>query len=277
VWLTVKQIKLIWPGLHLLSTNFFKFEEKSISYLSPWGPSGTVQNYDEGEWNRELMDRILALGRHLEKKSKSGGYVRMDFLDLRIAVFAARTSVHVVRQNARTFRKWNKAAKARFRFDQASIVELKSKTKLVIHSLERHLKRATRLFLRAHSRAEFERKAHEWARFLRWVKYHLTFFAKEPARQPGLRKYYQTMINHMCGIAGGVLLNDGYEQPDARDLRRAVRTYIRYARRERSAWWDFSTLIRYPGDSAARYRLLEFLEKHLTLKDCENRNARESR
>lgn len=277
MWLTPRQIRLMWPGLHLVTANFIIFQKKSISFHTPLDFAGMLHNSDQGEWSQELMDRMLAFGREIEKKSESGGYVRMDFLDLRVAIFAARTSIRVLRQRAWSWRKWDKASKAKFSLDQASIADLKSKTKVLIRTLELHLKRATRLFLRAHSRAEFERKAHEWARFLRWVKYHLTFFAKEPARQPGLRKYYQTMIDHICGIAGGVLLNDGYEQPDARALRRAVRTYVHYARRERASWWDFSTLLRFPGDFAARYRLLEFLEKHLTLKDCENRNAKESR
>jgi hypothetical protein len=244
------------------------YQEKGMSHDYAFHRLGTVRGYDNGDWNQDLMGRVLDLHARIKMKVESGGYLRMDFVDLRIAIFAVRTTVRVKRQDAELGRKWDEKTKAKLGFDDKALLRLQQKTRTLIQSLELKLKRANRTFEREHSRSEFRRAASEWNRFLRWIRYHLAYFGKAP-RDLGLRKYYQSAIDHIMEIARSVLLGAGYEMPSARDLRRAIRTFIRYSRRERSAWWDFSRLRHYPGDFAPRLRLLEFLEKHLNLQENE--------
>lgn len=267
VWLTAKQVRLIWPGLDCLAKNFSSYQEKGLCRNSASFRLGLIRGYDNGDWNQELMRRILTLHDLLDKKTQSGGYVRMNFIDLRIAIFAARTSLHVTRDVAQIARKWNERTKARFRFDRASLRKLKEKIDEVAQSLERYRKRANRLFLREHTQSEFRRKADEWRRFLRWLRYHLAYFAEEPHQFPTPRQYYREVIDHITGIASAVLLNDGYELPVPKDLRRVVRLYIKYGRQARLGPYDFSMLLRNRGDILARQRLLEFIEQRLPLKE----------
>lgn len=175
--------------------NFFTYQEKGVSHDQASSRLGIIRGYDNGDWNQELMEQILALHERLQRKSQSGGYVGMDFIDLRIAIFAGRTTVHVARQDAKIARKWDEKAKARFGLDLMSIRTLESKTKVLIRSLERQTKRANRLFLREHTQSEFRSKAHEWQRFLRWIRYHLAYFTKEQTNSDlSVRKYCQTVI-----------------------------------------------------------------------------------
>jgi hypothetical protein len=265
VWLTAKQAKLIWPGLDRVVSNLITYQEKGTTRNSASYRLAPIRGYDNGDWNQELLNKLLAIYKRLGSRCQSDGYVRMDFIDLRMAAFGARTHVHVVRQLAEIAVKWDQRTQEKFSWDLNSIRTLATQTKAVIRSLERRTKRANRLFMQEHTESEFREKAHEWQRFLRWLHYHLAFFGKEHPPEPSLRKYYLARIDYLIGIASSLLSCNGYQLPAPQDLRQVVRLYIRYSRRARFGQYGHDRLLRSPEEFIARLRFLEFLERHLTL------------
>jgi hypothetical protein len=214
------------------------------------------------------MDRIVALGNRLKPQAKTGGRVRMNFVELRVAALSARVTFKLKRMEAHDARKWDAATKRRHRLDREAIAQFEARTQRVIKSLEREMKRANRRFLSENSQSEFRTLSKNWLSHLRWIRFHLAFFKPLRSLTGGLRKFYQRHIDILVQIAKEALSANGYELPDSRELRRVIRLFSISSRRGRREIFNHRFLLDNPLDWIGRSRLVDFIERRLELKEA---------
>jgi len=267
--LSKSQMAIIWPGLDLIAKNYFMHVSTGESPNSyPFRTLPLPQGYDSGTWRQEFMDRIVALWKRLEPKKKLGGRVRLNFIELRVAALSARVTLKLKRMEAYGARKWSPESKRRRRLDRPAIVKFGVQTQRVIQSLERNMKKANRRFLSMYSQSEFRTLSKYWRSHLRWIRFHLTFFKSHRSLTGGYRKLYQLQIDTLVQIANEALLADGYELPDSRELRRAIRLFIQSSRRGRRGSYNHRFLLEHPSNPLGRSRLVDFIERRLELKEA---------
>jgi hypothetical protein len=174
-------------------------------------------------------------------------------------------NLKLCRLGARLRRDKDDEARRRLRVDKNSIAKLRKKTRPVIKSLERAMKRANRRFVREVSKKELESQSKQWQAHLRWMKYHILYFKPMPGN--GLRRLHQLRIDKLVAIAKAGLEDFDYELPSDKELRRMMRMYLRYSRRGRMGELEHHvTLLREPEAWNSQSVLVAFLEKRLQLK-----------
>ena len=103
--------------------------------------------FPRGKFDRDLMDEIIGLWKRLKPKVKAGGRVQMDAIELRATIFSVRANLDYVRSRRYFYRCLRSEDKVVFRLDDESFDQLNIKSKRVIQTLERHVKRANRTLL----------------------------------------------------------------------------------------------------------------------------------
>ena len=122
------------------------------------------------------MNRIQQFWTQLGPKKAAGGRAHMNFIDVRTAILSARVNLKLYRNRTAQARKWGEATKRRFRLDRIGIDRFKADTARVVCSLERIMKRADRLYVRAESEEQFVVLRKQWKAHLRWMKFNLLYF-----------------------------------------------------------------------------------------------------
>jgi hypothetical protein len=161
--LSKSQMTVIWPGLDLIVRNRLteiRTGESPNSY--PFRNLPLPRGYDSGTWSEAMMNRIFDLWGRLQPKAKTGGRVRLNFVELRVAALAARITLKLKRVAVDNARRWDAKTKKRCRLDRSAIENLERSTKRVITSLERQMKRANRQFLSLNPRYEFVLLSKTW-------------------------------------------------------------------------------------------------------------------
>jgi hypothetical protein len=172
-----------------------------------------------------------------------------------------------VRRRDRDSRRKDAKTKKTLGLDQAAIKKRKQRTLPVIKSLERNLKRATRSSLKITPQSEFAKMSKEWQSHLRWMKFHLAYF-KDVKGARGRRFVHRGVIDRLIAIAEEAIVREGFEIPDARELRNVVRLFVRYSRRGRIGTFHFRYMLENSQRRAAQEFLFEFVQKRIHLQEA---------
>lgn len=234
--LSPTQTQVIDKGLDFIAKAWIVSQQgRTTGTFYPFAIKPLPAGVNAGTFNQAIMDRILALWKRLAPKARTGGRMQMDWLELRIAIFACRSGLDLARYpESRVKHSVFKRRKRRSKSDP-EIARLAEKTRHVIACLEQHQKRATRLFKKTVDTSEFNIRAAEWKQHLHWIRLNLTFFRTADllfGHSP-LCKLRRRIVRRLVEIAQKVLPMQGYDLPPERTIRQAVRLYTRDCRRFR--------------------------------------------
>ncbi len=163
VRLSQHRMSIIWPGLDFIvrsNLTRIKTGESIASY--PFRIHPLPYGFELGGYRQAFMDLIHGLWTRLQPQAKTGGRVELNAFELRVAILSVRISLQLRRITARDFRKSDSETKRRFGSDKESIVRFGRKTTRVIESLERSMKRASRLYASVNSQFQFTTLSREW-------------------------------------------------------------------------------------------------------------------
>ncbi len=266
--LSASQMSIIWQGLDLVIKSYVARQTKGgIRYEYPFQVYPPPVGFLRGAFDRELMDLIIVLWKQLKPKAKTGGRVQMDAIELRAAIFGIRANIDFVRKRRHFHRRLSLETKARFGIDDASFDQLKIRSQRVIHTLERHMKRANRTLLSAVPRDAYGLLVHAWRMHLRWMWLHIAYFKPLPPVIGPRRIRQQRDLDELMKMTRYGLEREGYQSPDDIELRRMMRLYVRSARRGREGGRTAGFLLEHKNNVTARWFLAKFVLRRLDLKE----------
>jgi len=266
--LSLSQINILAPGIELLFRSHQHHQRTGASpFAYPFRIYPPPRGFDRGLYNQSFMDKTLKLWETLKTKSQNGRWVKVDTWELRAAVFAIRAHGEFIRLLRRQHRRKNREFKARLRIDDRSVALLKAKSHRVIHSLERHMKRANRALIKALGKERYAALMIAWKAHLRWMRLYIAYC--KPWGKPllGRRARQQKDIDDLMEMAKRGLRNAGYEPPEDRELRRLMRLYARYARSGRQGNWTIQFLLENKAAFSLKYHLAQFVIDRSNLKE----------
>lgn len=262
---------IIWPGLDLIFNSYLARQTKGTTrYAYPFYMYPSPSPFDCGIFNDSMMAGIVALWKRLNPKAKTGGRVQMDTIELRTAIFAIRAQIDFVRGRRHSYRRSSPEVKTRLRIDDESLDKLKVKSKRMILTLERHLKRANRALQRSISQSAFAALIRTWKAHLCWMRGHIAYFRPSPPVVKGRRIQQQRVLDELMKMAEHGIRNEGYQPPEAKELRRMMRLYVRSVRRGGETYSAPDLLRRKQWFTANKYLGLFVLDR-LTLKELQRR------
>ena len=232
--------------------------------ISPFPPGK-----DPGTFSQKLMDRMIALWDRIKPRAMGrsvGGRIQMDWLDLRMAIFAFRVGMGLRGESAREKRETDPTVRESWQRVKRDTERLQRKTKRTIRSLERSRGRADRAFRKTISHEEYLEREKEWRAHARWIHYDLAFFTPWSRYiGTGIAKLRRMIIDDLSKTAEEALRLEGYEAPLPEALRDKVRLYIRYCRRGRIGEPVFRDILQKKKYFDQLF-LAEFVAKRLKLK-----------
>ena len=95
----------------------------------------------------------------------------------------------------------------------------------MILTLERNLKRANRALLKSVSRSEFVAQMRDWRAHLNWMRLHIAYFEPLRPRAFGQKTRQQNILDELVRMAEHGIRIEGYQPPEAEELRRIMRMY----------------------------------------------------
>jgi hypothetical protein len=230
--LSPAQIAVLAPGISLLVQSHQAHQRKGTSPLAyPFRIYQPARGFDRGLYDQSFMDKVLDLWEVVKVESKSGRRVSVDTWHIRAGMFALRAYVDYVRLLRRQQRHEDSVVNARLHFDDRSIPLLKAKSHRVIRSLERHMKRANRVLIRAVGKNQFAMLATAWKAHLKWMRFHIVYCKPWTKPLPGRRARQQRDLDELMAIAKRGLIEEGYKAPPDKELLYRLRFRI---------WFDIS-------------------------------------
>jgi hypothetical protein len=229
-------------------------------------PSG---GFKRGTFSQPMMGQIAAVWKQLRSTVKAGGRVEMDTIELRATIFAIRAYIDYVRERRRFRRRFGPELKTRLLLDDESFVKLKNKSKRVILTLERHLKRANRALQKSITRSAFAERMHIWREHLLWMRLHIAYFKPLPPVVKGRKIQQQKILDELIQMVKRGIRQEGYQPPDEKDLRRMMRLYVRSARRGFQGEYIATRLLKNKNYLSANQHLADFVLKRLKLKELQ--------
>jgi hypothetical protein len=181
--------------------------------------------FNVGTFSNSLMARIVSLWKLLNPRAKAGGRVTMDSIELRATIFAIRVYVDYVRGRRKSRQRSSSDLDAQLPLDEESFARLKIRSKRVILTLERNLKRANRALLKSVSRSEFVAQMRDWRAHLNWMRLHIAYFEPLRPRAFGQKTRQQNILDELVRMAEHGIRIEGYQPPEAEELRRIMRMY----------------------------------------------------
>jgi hypothetical protein len=261
--LSPAQIAIIAPGIEVITRSYKDHLRTGTSKLSyPFRMFPQARGFDRGTFNQPLMDNFLCLGERLKIKTKTRKSVRMDTFQLRASVFAIRAYIDFVRRLRRQYRRLGLEGKARMHIDDRSFAQLKAKSQPVIHSLERHMKRANRALMTSVGKEQYTELTVAWKQHLRWMRLHVAYCKPWAKPNQYLRKQQQQAINDLVQMAKRGLHNARYPPPEENRLRYIIRLYARYARGGSQGHWTVRFMLANKASFASTYYLAQFVIEH---------------
>jgi hypothetical protein len=266
--LSPAQIDILKPGIDQISRSYQARLRDGISPFSyPFRIYPLPRDFDRGSFNQPFMDNILCLGERWITKTKTRKSVQMDTFQLRAAVFAIRAYIDFARLLRRQNRSSGLEVKARLHIDDKSFAQLKAKSQSVIHSLERHMKRANRALMTTVGKKQFTELTVAWKAHLRWMRLRVAYCKPWAKPDPNLRKQQQRNIDDLVQMAKRGLRNAGYQAPEENDLRHIIRLYARYARGGRQGHWTVRFMLANKASFTSTYYLAQFVIERSKLKE----------
>ncbi len=282
--LSARQISIIWPGLDFLINSYnVRKKKKAALYACPFGLMHLPPSFDRGTYHSKSMDEIVAAWQHLRPKFAKGGRVQLNALQIRGCLVAVRVHLALRRReifNAqRVLRRGPgkmsveieaklRDAKIELEADRKALFHLKVRSKRVIRTLERHMKRANRLLRLSIPPYEYKSLTAAWKAHLRWIHLHLAYFQTVKVTT-GRKKFQQQLLDTLVGMAERGLRNQGYHPPSMSELRRIMRLYAVSARRGRQGIWSIPFLVQNPKYFDGTWRLASFVMRRLNLEPLE--------
>lgn len=268
--LTKTQMSIIWPGLNFIASAFLvNARDGDCEFAYPFRVFPLQRSFDTGTLSPSMRESILALRARLKPIAKTGGRNQMNAIEIRASIYAARVNLQLLRRNAYDARRKDAKTKKTLGLDEAAIKKRKQQTQLVIRSLERNLKRATRRFLKITSQSEFAKMSKEWQSHLRWMKFHLAYFKPVPLGK-GRRAARRMLIDRLIATAEEAIDREGFEIPGPQELRNVVRLFVRYSRRGRISKFHFRYMLANSQQREAQEFLFEFVKKRIKLQEVTN-------
>jgi len=291
--LTPKQMSVIWTGLDfLVSAESKRKKDGTAKYYYLFRVYPPPAGFDRGTMHPQMMNIVIALWKKLRAKRESGGRLQLDCLEIRAAVFAVRVAMAIMRTRQAVIRRkeieYRAAVKAgigsphaapafrggisperlnalREEAHAARVKEAQRYTKRsqmqarrTITSLERHMKRANRQLLRLISKDEYTALMSAWQQHLRWMRLHLAYFGSQHP-PTGSKRKRQELLDILTDIAVDGLKKEGYVPPEPRELRRALRLYVRSSTRGREGVNSIPFLLRHPKHVDTKRFLAEWV------------------
>jgi hypothetical protein len=221
--LTPSQLRLIWPGLNTLVNSLLTRQETGSSIYSYNFRLHPLEDrprsgQNPGTFGQTIMQDVVELWKKFKGNDRKRLRVRMTFVDLSACIFAVRIG--------REYERLVQGTKHKLRENL--------ETKTVIARLERQLKRARRAYAAEVGESAYKEMRAGWFAHLRWMRMHLAHFRPQRIKtQPRLLQ--RMIVDQTCESAKTGILKRRYEPPPENELRRLVRLYLRYVRRERRA------------------------------------------
>jgi hypothetical protein len=258
--LSGRQVSLIWDGLNKVVTSDFTWrKQKRGTYSYPLDVYPPPPGFDRGTRSKELMALVVGLWQSLRPKISKGGRVQMNAFEIRIAIFALRANIGWHRHWKHKLRASDAETKQRWKIDPESLKRLRSRTRRVIHSLERYLKRANRRMLLSIDKADFSALLGVWRAHLRWMRVHIAYFPAPRPLMKGRKAMSQRILDEMVAIAERGLRDKGYQAPDPEDLRKLMRLYAAYSRRGRIGSFSVPVLMQFKKSLSCAWQLAAFV------------------
>jgi hypothetical protein len=263
------QMYVLWLGLDLLIRLHVARKHKGgIRYDYPFGIYPPSVGFDRGVFDQQMMDDIVALWQRLYPRSKTGGRMRMNTAELRAAIFAIRAYLGFIRMRRRKDRSSLPGTKAVVPIQGESFVQLKMRSRRVIRSLDRYLKRANLALMKSVTPERYKALKDTWKNHLRWMLIHMVYFRPWPKVIRGRKIGQQKILDELMEMAGRGIRNAGLQPPEPEELRRLMRLYVRSARRFREGkYTDLRYLLAHKGFFEATWYLAQFVTKRLKLKE----------
>ena len=191
----------------------------------------------------------------------------MSAVELGAAIFAIRSNIGYARRRRYDCRLKSAETKNELLIDNYSFEQLKIKSHRLIHSLERHLKRANTALSKSVTRDEFAALIGRWKAHLRWMRLHIVYF--KPLRPIiGKRRIRQQQdLDELMKMAERGIHNAGYRSPEPRELRRMMRLFARSTRRWREGENTVLYMLENKRDLTAKWYLAQFVLHRLTLEE----------
>jgi hypothetical protein len=265
--LSPAQTAILAPGIEMITRSYKDRLRTGSSRLSYPFRIFPARGFNRGAFNQLFMDNFLDLGERLRTKTKNRKSVRMDTFQLRASVFAIRAYIDFVRRLRRQYRRTGLEGKARMHIDDKSFTQLKAKSQPVIHSLERHMKRANRALMTAVGRKAYAARTAAWKAHLLWMRLHVAYCKPWAKPNKNLRKQQQQAINDLVQMAKRGLHNAGYDPPEEKDLRHLIRLYAKYARGGRQGHWTVRFMLANKASFTSTHYLAQFVIQRSKLKE----------
>jgi hypothetical protein len=268
--LSESQMSIVWQGLDRIIKSYVAHRTKGgLRYEYPFQIYPPPVGFSRGKFDRNFMDEIVGLWKRLRPKAKTGGRVQMDAVELRASIFSIRANLDYVRSRRYFYRRLKSEQKAAIRLDDGSFEQLNIKSQRVIHTLERHAKRANRSLLKSVPRDAYDSVMDAWRLHLRWMRLHIAYFKPLTirGRVRGSKGKQQKMLEELTQMAKVAIENEGFEQPDSSELWCILRLYARSARRGREGIHGVHYMVRNIHLAEPRVYLLDFIHKRLKLKE----------
>jgi hypothetical protein len=211
--LSVRDRQLILAGLSWI---VYKLLDSGMRAIRPlqliWAGS-----FDPGVFNQELADGMRALHRRVLALSP-GGRLRVGS-SFEIAACALAVRVYAKRQQR------GRTVLVMPRVSEAS--------KRILRRLEAARKRAKRAELRQLGLDSYRARAHNWRRFVRWIRVHIPDCGARITRSTTRRRYLRLIVDQLVSLVRTELRNRKQRLPGEAELRRLIRLALRYVRRGR--------------------------------------------
>jgi hypothetical protein len=261
--LSESQMSIIWEGLdRIIKFYVARGTKGGIRFEYPFRIYPPPVGFSRGKFDQNFMDEIIGLRKRLKPKAKAGGRVQMDAVELRASIFSVRANLDYMR----SLQYYNPRLKSE---KEAALKQLNIKSQRVIHTLERHAKRANRSLLKSVPRDAYDLVMDAWRLHLRWMRLYIVYFKplRMRGRIKGSKGKQQKMLEELMQMAKVAIENDGFEQPESSELWRIMRLYARSARRGREGIHGVHYMVRNKHFAEPRVYLVDFIHKRLTLKE----------
>jgi len=264
--LSADQMSVLWSGLDLIiRLHVARNIKGGIRYEFPFAMYPPPAGFDRGAFDEPMMDEIVSLWRRLHPKSKAGGRVHMNAVELRAAIFAIRANISDVRRRRYECRHKSPESKNEPLIDNQSFELLKIKSKRMINSLERRMKQADSALSKSIIREECAAVMGRWRLHLRWMRLHIVYFKPPRPIFSSRRIRQQKDLDELVKMAERGLQNEGYQPPKPQELRRMMRLFARSARRFREGGNFVQRMLEKKRDFTNKWYLGQFVLDRLTL------------
>jgi hypothetical protein len=198
---------------------------------------------------------------------KTGGRVKMDTFELRGMIFAIRANTDWFRKRMHILRRNSPEAKTFFQLDDESFRQLNARSRRVILTLERHMKRANRALAKAVTPEEYALQMNAWKAHLRSMWLHIAYFKPMSPVVRGRKAEKQKALDELMQMAADGVRDEGFQPPEESELRRMMRLFAASTRRGRQGYYSVSYVLHHKGDLTTNRYLGSFVLDRLNRKE----------